>query len=237
MNKSRIIIGDIHGYHNQLMALIAQLPKDVPITFVGDLIDRGRSSSKVVSFVKDGGYDCVLGNHEQMMVDELKYSKDFKGNDVPAISYYESCWLNNGGGITLDSYENDDGTFNIPLLNEHKEWMSKLPVVLEYKDVVNDKGDYLVVSHSTVADAWHLPHDDKQFKVRVIWDRKDMPRKIEGIYNAYGHTPQKNGPTVKGHFAAIDTGNYSSREGFGALTAIQFPEMIVYSQKQVLEEL
>lgn len=219
------------------MALIAQLPKDVPITFVGDLIDRGRSSSKVVSFVKENGYDCVVGNHEQMMIDELKYNKDFKGQQVPSISYYDSCWLNNGGTQTLDSYQFSDGGFDIKCLEEHKEWMASLPVVIEYPELVDSKGQHLVVSHSTPGSVWKLPHDDKQFRTKVLWDRQFPPAKIKDIFSIFGHTPQPNAPTIGDYWANVDTGNYSSREGFGKLSAIQFPEMIIYQQEQVPEEL
>ncbi len=160
MINRRIVIGDVHGYYNQLMALIAQLPHGVPITFVGDLIDRGRSSCKVVDFVKDNGHDCVRGNHEQMMIDELKFNTDFNGNLVPSISYYESCWLNNGGDKTLDSYQYSDGTFDIIGLKSHRDWMSKLPHYIEYKDIVNDNGQHLLVSHSTPAEVWDEVHHE-----------------------------------------------------------------------------
>lgn len=57
-----IVIGDVHGEYDMLMRLMDTLPHK-NIIFVGDLIDRGPDSSKVVSFVKDNGYKCVVGNH------------------------------------------------------------------------------------------------------------------------------------------------------------------------------
>ena len=39
----KYIIGDVHGCYDTLMALIAKLPEDAEIVFVGDLIDRGKN--------------------------------------------------------------------------------------------------------------------------------------------------------------------------------------------------
>ena len=48
------IIGDVHGHYNELISLINKLPNkiDSKICFVGDLIDRGPDSKKVVDLVK-----------------------------------------------------------------------------------------------------------------------------------------------------------------------------------------
>ena len=41
MDGRLLIIGDVHGCFDTLIALIAKLPTDAKIIFVGDLIDRG----------------------------------------------------------------------------------------------------------------------------------------------------------------------------------------------------
>ena len=73
------IIGDVHGCATELESLLAVLGYereggtgpyrhgDRQAIFVGDLIDRGRSSVRVLQTVKamvDGGGQMVLGNHE-----------------------------------------------------------------------------------------------------------------------------------------------------------------------------
>ena len=35
------IIGDVHGHYQTLLSLVAKLPQDAKLIFVGDLIDRG----------------------------------------------------------------------------------------------------------------------------------------------------------------------------------------------------
>jgi serine/threonine protein phosphatase 1 len=67
-----IVIGDVHGGFDTLIKLIEKLPND-NICFVGDLIDRGPKSAQVVDFVIENNYDCVLGNHEELMIHSEKY--------------------------------------------------------------------------------------------------------------------------------------------------------------------
>jgi serine/threonine protein phosphatase 1 len=112
--------------------------------------------------------------------------------------------------------------------------MKTLPIYIEYKDCRNDKGDYLLVSHSTAAYAWdEYAHDSPQFKDNLLWERTPFPAKIDGIFNCYGHTPQRGGATVKEHFAAIDGGAYFKREPYGRMIALQYPELIIYEQENV----
>jgi serine/threonine protein phosphatase 1 len=217
--SSRIVIGDVHGCYKTLMALIKKLPPGIPITFAGDLIDRGDYSRDVVKFVMEGGHDCVKGNHEDMMV----IHKDTKGG------YFE----HNGGYRTLQSYMPYPGEFEA-----HAEWMRTLPVYIEYPDVKREDGRYLVVSHSAIGNYWH--HRNRQdrkgmFEQNVMWERgryADVPE----IYNIHGHTPQEMGVKIKSFYANVDTGAVFLRdfsEMYGVLSALQFPEMIVYTQKNV----
>lgn len=239
MSKSRIIISDVHGSYKTLLALIAQLPKDIPITFAGDLIDRGLDSRKVVEFVKNGGHDCVRGNHEQMMIDELEFETRADGVEEAYTDLYHGIWEMNGGTICLQSYLVNDGknshlVHDVKALREHLEWMKNLPHYLEYKDVKNDKGQHLLVTHSTAAHVWNK-YDAKhpEFKASVTWDRDNFPPKIPGIYNVYGHTPRQYKPQIEEHFANIDGGCYMKRGPYGRMYALQFPEMIVYSQDNI----
>ena len=52
----KYIIGDIHGCYNTLMELVDTLPKDAELIFVGDLIDRGKDSLKIIDFIKDNQF-------------------------------------------------------------------------------------------------------------------------------------------------------------------------------------
>lgn len=71
------IVGDVHGEHEALGALLDRLghdprqdahPEGRRLVFVGDLVDRGPDSPAVIGIVRDlcerGRAQCVLGNHE-----------------------------------------------------------------------------------------------------------------------------------------------------------------------------
>src|SRR2546429_477752 len=98
------LIGDVHGCYTTLRALIQKIPQNMKICFVGDLVDRGKDSRKVVEFVKENNYDCILGNHE-----------------VFYMGYDRVTWLNNGGEETLKSYQGNSNQFE-----EHLLWMKTL---------------------------------------------------------------------------------------------------------------
>ena len=223
---SRIVIGDVHGCYKTLLALITKLPAGVPITFAGDLIDRGPDSRRVVQYVIDHGHDCVKGNHEDMMV-------NYQDRANPAVVDYDSLFVMNGGLKTMESYYVFPADFKL-----HADWMRSLPVYIEYPEIKREDGRHLVVSHSAVGNVWkHRNNEEKRamFEENVMWDRDRFLDQPE-IFNIFGHTPQANGARIKSFFANIDTGAVFAREGsdtYGVLTALQFPEMVVFTQKNV----
>lgn len=243
--KSKFIIGDVHGCFDTLQALIKKLPKDADLVFVGDLIDRGTKSKEVVEFVKSNGYDCVMGNHEKMAIDEA----------VPIIQRMErqgftpksTLWTMNGGYAALESYVTvswknlDDETtpgvrperlFDQETFEEHIDWMLKLPIYLEYPEFEKP----LVISHSVIHNHWKNRDNPSRFaEQEVLWGRSFHNLKDAGIFNVIGHTPQENGPTIKKIYANVDTGCFYKKEGFGKLTALQYPEMKVFEQECIDE--
>jgi len=228
-----LIIGDVHGCFKTLKALIKKCPKDEEICLVGDLIDRGPRSKDVVQFVIDNKYHCVLGNHEDMLLDN-----SFEGFQT---------WQKNGADQTLKSYKikslnsKTSNTENI-LFEEHKAWMRLLPLYLLFEKVIDDKGNKLLVTHSSAAKVWKWREEESEhnyyFKDNIIWQRNYNPKKIDGIFNVFGHTPVKE-PVIKEHFAFIDTGcvfNGYEEQGvkfIGKLTALRFPQMEVYQQDYI----
>lgn len=73
-----IIIGDIHGCYDELRALLdkAKYALDCDrIVCVGDLIDKGPDSFKVVEFLCGLEATCVLGNHEEKFVRYHKHEQ------------------------------------------------------------------------------------------------------------------------------------------------------------------
>lgn len=123
MTYRRIIIGDVHGHYDALLRLMEAIaPSDKEVVyFLGDLIDRGPNSAQVVEFVIKNRYRCLLGNHEQMLLEVL-------GGSQLATGEMFQGWLYSGGYTTLVSYHH-----KVP--QEHIAWMKKLPLYLDLGDI------------------------------------------------------------------------------------------------------
>ena len=236
------IIGDVHGCYRSLLALIEQLPRkfDSKICFVGDLIDRGPASADVVEFVRAGGYDAVMGNHERSFVRNAKTAlrcaktgKFTSSNDPYAFFSLDENWLfNNGGKATLALYYRRGG---VKQCKEHLQFVSRLPIYLEY-DLRDESGRTLVVSHSAVGRMWSARYDDerkKSFAAHVLSGRGDDSAN-DGIFNVYGHTPVKK-PVITEFSANIDLGcvykNYWGEKA--RLCAFEFPSKKIFTQENI----
>ena len=222
------IIGDVHGEFGSLLKLIKKIPDNANIIFVGDLIDRGRKSKKVIEFVRKNNHKCVLGNHEKMMIEYVKaFEKSYP--NLPSMVYYHR-WINNGGKETLLSYEiiqidkydgklycteNDE---KFARLLEDVQWLETLPLYIELDNKKNDKP--IVISHASMANVWHLrSNQDKQleFEEYALWNRKNPNEEVE-IFNIFGHTIQKKVDITK-HYINVDTGCHYVKNGYGKLSA------------------
>jgi serine/threonine protein phosphatase 1 len=75
MNGRIIAIGDIHGCYQEFAELLArlELTKDDRLILVGDLINRGPDSCKVIDLARQHRAISLLGNHELRL---LTYRKD-----------------------------------------------------------------------------------------------------------------------------------------------------------------
>jgi serine/threonine protein phosphatase 1 len=229
------ILTDPHGHYKTFKALLAKLPdKGRMVAVAGDLIDRGPDSARLVEFVKQeceaGRMACVRGNHEDMMMEE-GLSPNMSG-----------IWIANGGLQCLESYKTDVKVpdYDLPasrvdlnMLRSHIRWMQELPLMLKFPELKNKDGRYLVVSHSSVSHVWGKSElSQYDIEQSIIWGRR-KPVDVPGIYNIFGHTPQKDGPKIERFYANIDTGCFHKEPGYGRLTAISFPEMQVFQQKNI----
>ena len=224
------VVGDVHGEYRALLNLIAKTPLNSTLVFVGDLVDRGTESAKVVQFVRQHKLACVRGNHEEMMIEfGSEFVADIHHNR--RISQ-DNIWLNNGGKETLLSYglvsivENQmiphpfirDFIFQF---EDDINWMKSLPLYLELEEK-HPSGRTVVISHSAIAPVWKLREEIisfNKFKNTILWGRM-KPIDSESIFNIFGHTPQKFTPARHKHYVNIDTGAYKKGEkGFGFLSA------------------
>ena len=210
MNKI-FVVGDIHGCFDQLYALIDKLPIDHArdqVIFIGDYVDRGPSSVKVVDYLvnfKELFPDTIFlkGNHEDMLQNYLDGSDRF-------------TYLLNGGQQTLDEYLNRFGNPQaFPIPPEHLEFFNSLHLYYQTEDYIfvhaGLREKVALESQKTMDLLWirdEFIHSDFDFGKRVI----------------FGHTPFKE-PLVQWNKIGIDTGAvYGNR-----LTCVQLPETEFFS--------
>lgn len=72
------VIGDIHGCYDKLVKVLKSWDKDKEqLIFLGDLIDRGKDSLKVVQLamqlVRESNAIVLRGNHEELLINWLLY--------------------------------------------------------------------------------------------------------------------------------------------------------------------
>ncbi len=210
----RLIIGDVHGHYQGLRQLIDLLdlqPHD-QVFFLGDLIDRGPNSAQVVEFVRQQGYPCLMGNHEQMMLLAFLNAELDQG--------LMHGWMMAGGRSTLDSYENPEQ------LQSDLDWFAKLPTYL-------DLGDLWLV-HAGVHPSVPLEAQSSQ---EFCWIRREFHEMTKPFFPdkliVTGHTITFTFPdVVPGQLVQgagwldIDTGAYHPKSGW--MTALDFTEKQVY---------
>jgi predicted phosphodiesterase len=74
MNGRLIAIGDIHGCHLEFAELLERvaLTKDDQLILIGDLVNRGPDSGKVIDLAKQHQAISLLGNHELRLLNYRK---------------------------------------------------------------------------------------------------------------------------------------------------------------------
>lgn len=77
MNGRIIAIGDIHGCHQEFADLLAQLQLQAEdrLVLLGDLVNRGPDSLKVIDLAREHRALSLLGNHELRLLNHRR-SKD-----------------------------------------------------------------------------------------------------------------------------------------------------------------
>ena len=186
---SRLIaIGDVHGCATALEALLAAIapqPADT-LVFLGDYVDRGPDSARVLERMVDLVSRChlvpLIGNHELMMVkaSESQGSLEF--------------WKHNGGQSTLACY--GGRLSNVP--QDH--WMFLQHCVRYFQS-----DDHLFV-HACYDPQLPL---EEQLESVLLWTHifdVPPPPHVSGKRAIVGHTPQADFEIADyGHVVILDT--------------------------------
>lgn len=192
-------VGDVHGCDVALQTLLEQmeLTAEDRLILLGDVIDRGPDSRRVVEMLLDAGSSCrmdfVMGNHEQMLLDSL---------ENPAVA---SSWFGWGGAETLDSY---GGHFD--------------DIPEEHLDFFADAAPYIVTEDDICVHANLEPGVplEEQTAGWLRWQKitgRELPHE-SGKRIVCGHTLMPGDiPHARDGWVMIDTGAYNG----GFLTALE----------------
>lgn len=187
-------IGDIHGCAVALEALLGEIspqPSDT-IVGMGDYVDRGPESSRVIELLIDLVTQCrfvpLIGNHELMMFKGMSNQKDF------------DFWFQYGGNTTLASYGNS--LRNIP--QHHLTFLSHCVRYFET--------DTHIFVHANYDSEEPL---EEQPDGLLFWEHMgDFPPPLHysGKTAIVGHTPQVDGEVRDlGHVKIVDTFCYGDQ--------------------------
>ncbi|WP_018389234.1 metallophosphoesterase family protein [Ancylobacter sp. FA202] len=211
-------IGDIHGRHDLLLALLAAIAADTAtstnacrLVFLGDYIDRGDGSAGVIARLlsgvaegdadgrTDASWTCLMGNHEATLLAALAGEADWE------------TWLRMGGAETLFSYGLSARSFAGPGRDEqlreaalaaipaaHLDFLRQLPASTEI-------GDYYFC-HAGIRPGVPL---DQQSRDDLIWIRDPFIRSARdhGKRIVHGHTPVME-VELHANRINVDTGAY-----------------------------
>lgn len=237
------VIPDIHGMYQQLELIFSRI---LPLRktgssydrliFLGDYIDRGIESHKVIDRlieIQENQPDqvvCIKGNHESMLEDALQC-------DSRNFSKY-TMWMRNGGENTLSGYLERSGKpfadpYSIPrncidayIPTKHLHWINNLPTFYE-----TDK--YMFVHGG--CDPFHpLEH---QYDHVLLWDRSVYHNVIKMKENEYlcpwdktvvcGHSCNEDGkPFFHDKFMMLDSSSVAK------LNVIELNSMKMFSARK-----
>lgn len=215
-------IGDIHGCLTELRQLEQMIVADAAdiagekwIIWLGDMVDRGPSSSAVLDraianpppgFVRY----CLMGNHEAMMLQFMR---------APSP---RSDWLTFGGMETLYSYGMSGSVFDksgqrqlqaiidshIP--SDHLSFLDRLPLWIALPGIV--------FVHAGIRRGRPMA---EQSEGDLLWIRDEFfnAPDMDGLMVVHGHTPAAE-PVVLPNRLCLDTGAFAT----GALTAARLQQ-------------
>ncbi|MBZ8135277.1 metallophosphoesterase family protein [Afifella sp. IM 167] len=212
--------GDIHGrfdllgeLHQAMEADLQARPVDECVeVFVGDYVDRGPDSEKVLRFLADsssvcGRRVCLKGNHEDILIRALR---------EPELLTY---WLGQGGAATMLSFGVEPPRNARPATLENcRDALAMalgpdLSAFLGGLDTMERIGDYLFV-HAGINPGRPLEEQEEQ---DLVWIREPFlsSQKDFGFCVVHGHTPRER-QRVHANRINLDTGAFST----GILTCV-----------------
>ena len=199
------IIGDVHGCFAELEQLLEKLPKsnEDKLYFVGDLIDKGPDSVKVLKLVGNLKAKVVKGNHEVEFLDYVEFEER--------------------GHACFEQIKRDLGDD----LQDYLDWMESWPYFYEEKDFIVVHAGLNPNKSPAKTDpeilmnirTWNGNLDDIEDLNNPPWYKSYFGKKLV----IFGHWSDQ-GLVQTANAIGIDTGCVKGRK----LTAVELPSRKIY---------
>ncbi|HAV12101.1 MAG TPA: metallophosphoesterase [Opitutae bacterium] len=186
-----IAIGDIHGCADEFEQLLntLELTKDDRVIQVGDLINRGPDSHRVLELARHYKIEAILGNHEHRLLmshdqNDMSILKDYDFDTLDQLTKEDWTYIQGLGKSIYDEAHSTlfvHGGF-IP----HLPWKEQTLEVITTIQVLDENGNAAKRSDCPNGTPWADSWQGPEFVI-------------------YGHTPR---PKIlsRSHSIGIDTG-------------------------------
>lgn len=216
----RLAIGDIHGCSRTFGKLLEKidLSKNDELYILGDMINRGLSSDKVLDEIIDlqkNGYNIhpIRGNHEQLIINLLEETPETINK---YLRYYKSKNLLNKKEQIKKSYLKFIESTQLYLENDNSIFVHAA-LDLSRDDIFSNR-DFMLYSRYQRGNVKNL-NGKRLFHGHVATDIKTIRKTIE----------------QKAAIIGIDNGCIygSQRKGFGRLLCVDTDSLELYSAKNI----
>jgi len=203
------IIGDIHGEYQTLLALVAKLPKEAKLIFVGDYISRGKQSREVIAFVKKHAFCAIKGNHEEYLLKfgslflEIVENSNKNSSPVWVCKMLHST-LRSFGLLSQEGCQIINNKEGLKELKEAMKWVESLPLYYEF-GYMKSYPLPVVVTHAGVEKYWLFKDRDPAYFAFHAMNNRYDPSNMSPIFNIFGHVPREE-VLFGENFISLDTG-------------------------------
>lgn len=185
----KLVLGDIHGHYAALNTLLdfASPGSAEPIFPLGDLIDRGPESNRVLIWARTTPQvSSILGNHEEMWLNVLRSAIGQSLNRREQSLAEHWAAQGNGAIETLRSLGfvglGDFLSQPIDYLDDWRTWLETLPLWQEV--------DEFILAHAGIDSTLPLTAQPRE---TLLWERNWLHRQTEAPIPTktllVGHTP------------------------------------------------
>jgi len=216
------VVGDVHGCLEELKRLLALLPVDAVLVFVGDLLDKGPYPVETVRYLRELSQTrpvvLVLGNHEEKHArfrrHEVKRQATGKTNpmdDSKGVYASTAAGLSEADVAFLDSARL---FYRVPGRNVLVTHAGVAPCVRELPEVPVHYADLTGKTKETLGSLLRVRHVNADTGKGVPVDQTDpaVHPHWTALYDGrfgrvvYGHESYLDGPVEARHAVGVDLG-------------------------------